>query len=186
VYPSLSKIRGEATLKIECELKDVFEVTNNKLENGGLLLTSVGSDKSYNVMTIGWGLLGRLWSEPIFMVAVRPSRYTYTLIEETNEFTVNVPADDMDEILAYCGEMSGRDHDKIKEMELVLRDGVRVKSPMIDNCIIHFECRVIGKSQVLPEFLLSDVKKTYYSSGDYHTLYFGRLLSILTNKAKKK
>jgi flavin reductase (DIM6/NTAB) family NADH-FMN oxidoreductase RutF len=61
-------------------------------------------------MTIGWGLVGRLWREPVFMVAVRPSRHTFKLIEETDVFTVNVPSDGMDATIDYCGTVSGRDH----------------------------------------------------------------------------
>jgi flavin reductase (DIM6/NTAB) family NADH-FMN oxidoreductase RutF len=167
-------------LKVECDIEEVFDVTIRKLE-GGLLLTSVGSDGQYNVMTIGWGLVGRLWGEPVFMVAVRPSRHTFQLLEETNEFTVNVPSDGMDETVAYCGKVSGRDHDKIQERGLTLLDGKSVVSPMIESCVAHYECKVIGKSMVVPELLSSDVQRRCYRSGDYHTLYFGRILSILMN-----
>jgi len=169
-------------LKVKCDMEDVFEVTRRKLESPGLLLTSVGLDGHYNVMTIGWGLMGRLWREPVFMVAVRPSRHTFKLIEETGEFTVNVPADGMDEIVDYCGNVSGRDHDKFKERGLAIRSGRRVKSPIISDCTVHFECKVIGRSKVVPELLSEDVQKTCYQSGNYHTLYFGKPLSILRDK----
>jgi len=85
-------------LKVDCNLEDVFEVTKRKLQGSGLLVTSVGLDGQHNVMTIGWGLLGRMWRENVFMIAIRPSRHTLKLIEETNEFTVNVPMDSMDEL----------------------------------------------------------------------------------------
>jgi len=163
-------------------MKDVFDLANRNLQKNGLFLTSVGRDGRYNVMTIGWGLMGVLWGEPVFMVAVRPSRHTFKLIEETNEFTVNVPGDGMDEALAYCGKVSGRDHDKFKEMKLTTEKGKKVKSPIVSKCIAHFECKVIGKSKVVPELLSGEVKKAYYSSGDYHTVYFGRPLSILMEK----
>lgn len=133
-------------------------------------------------MTIGWGLVGRLWREPVFMVAVRPSRHTFKLIEETDAFTVNVPSDGMDATIDYCGTVSGRDHDKIAERGLTVLEGRRVQSPMLEGCIAHFECRVIGRSRLVPELLSSDVRKTCYASGDYHTLYFGRILSILKDE----
>lgn len=169
-------------MKVECNLEDVFEVTKRKLEEGGLLLTTVGRDRRYNVMTIGWGLVGRLWREQVFMVAVRPSRYTFTFIEETDTFTVNVPAEGMEKVTAYCGEVSGRDHDKLTELELAVSEGRRVTAPIIDRCIAHFECEVIGKSKLIPELLSPIVQKRHFSSEDYHTLYFGRLLSILKDR----
>ena len=169
-------------MKVECSIEDVFNVTKRNLESGGLLLTSVGSDGQTNIMTIGWGLVGRLWSKPVFMVAVRPSRHTFKLLEETNEFTVNVPSDGMAETVAYCGKVSGRDHDKIQERGLTLLSGKNVVSPMIENCVVHYECKVIGKSMVTPELLSSDVLGTSYKSRDYHTLYYGIILSIFMDK----
>lgn len=169
-------------MKTECNLNDVLEVTNSKLKNGGLLLTTTGKDGRVNVMTIGWGLVGVLWSEPVFMVAVRPSRHTFELIEETNEFTVNVPSDGMDETVAYCGKVSGRDHDKFKERKLTIKKGKNVTSPIISECMVHFECKVIGKTKVVPKLLSAEVKENSYPEGDYHTLYYGRLVSILRDK----
>ena len=166
-------------MKRECELDDVHKVLNYRLRNGGLLLTSIGGDGEYNVMTIGWGLVGMLWREPVFMVAVRPSRHTAKLIEETGEFTVNVPVDGMDEAVAYCGKVSGRDHDKFKEAGLAVEKGMKVASPIVSKCVAHLECKVIGKSKVVAELLTTEVKEKCYPKGDLHVLYYGRLMTIL-------
>jgi flavin reductase (DIM6/NTAB) family NADH-FMN oxidoreductase RutF len=88
----------------------------------------------------------------------------------------------MDETAAYCGKVSGRDHDKIQERGLTLLSGKSVVSPMIESCIAHYECKVIGKSKVVPELLSSDVQRTSYSSGNYHTLYYGLILSIYKDR----
>ena len=169
-------------MKIECEIKDIFEETFSKLGSEGLLLAAMGQDGKINAMTIGWGLIGRVWSDPIFMVAVRPTRHTHRLIEETNEFTVNVPCEGMDEIMNYCGTVSGRDYDKFKEVGLTAEKGKRVKSPIIAECIAHYECKVIGNSKVIPKLLSSEVKRRYYVSENYHTLYFGKILSTIRKK----
>jgi len=100
--------------KVECALKDILMPTYERLDKG-LLLASAGKDGRTNIMTVGWGLIGVLWREPVFMVAVRPSRYTHGLIEETGEFTVNVPKQGMGNTVTYCGTVSGREHDKFKE-----------------------------------------------------------------------
>ena len=169
-------------LKVECDIKDIFELTNSKLGSEGLLLASMGLDGKYNAMTIGWGLIGRVWGDPIFMVAVRPTRYTHRLIEKTNDFTVNVPDDCMEEIVNYCGTVSGRDYDKFEEVGLTAEKGERIKSPIISECIAHYECKVIGKSKLIPDLLSSEVKRRYYSSENYHTLYFGKILSTIMEK----
>ena len=107
---------------------------------------------------------------------------TVVNIEETGEFTVNVPAEGMDETVAYCGQVSGREHDKFKERALTMLDGRSVKSPMIEECIAYFECKVIGKSTLIPDLLSEEVLKTGYPSGNYHTLYFGKILSSLMDQ----
>jgi len=162
-------------VKVDCKITDILGKTYDKF-SPGLLLSSIGSDGERNVMTIGWGSVGIIWREPVFVVAVRYSRHTHKLIEETNEFTVNVPCDDMGKAITHCGTVSGRDHDKFKEMKLTARKGKTVKSPIISECIAHYECRVIGKTEVVPEKLSKEVLQTCYTSGDYHTLYFGKIL----------
>lgn len=147
-----------------------------------VLLVSVGSDGRKNIMTIGWGLVGVLWREPVFMVAVRDSRYTHGLIEETNEFTVNVPGDNMGEVIKLCGNVSGRDHDKFKETGLTAVAGKNVQVPIISECVLNFECKVIGKTQVSPEKLSEEVLQSCYPRDDYHTLYYGKILSVYGEK----
>jgi flavin reductase (DIM6/NTAB) family NADH-FMN oxidoreductase RutF len=163
---------------------------HHMLRNGGLLLVSVGSDGKPNVMTIGWGLIGTLWSKPVYMVAVRKSRYTHALMEETGDFTVNVPKKGMEEITKFCGTVSGRDHDKFKEARLTPIQGRKGRAPSIGECIIHFECRTVGKLEVTAETISKEVLSEAYPSGapeSFHTLYFGEIISTYAeNDAKKK
>lgn len=166
-------------MKSECQLEDIHQVMHTKLSQEGLLLTSCSKDQRINVMTIGWGLVGRLWREPVYMVAVRPSRFTYEFIETTREFSINIPADGMEGTVAYCGQVSGRDCDKFREQGLTAIPGKHVKSPIIEECIAHIECEVLGTSTVRQEHISSSVQQSCYSAGDYHTLYYGRILTIL-------
>lgn len=168
-------------MKVACDLKDVVDATMDQLWGGGLLLTSTGQAGGDNAMTIGWGLVGRLWRAPVFMVAVRPSRHTHRLIEETREFVVNVPDDRLRDVVEYCGKVSGRDYDKIAEQGLTAEPGSHVRAPLIRECTAHYECRVIGTSKVLPELVSGEVQ-SMYASGNYHTLYYGKILSILQDR----
>lgn len=72
-----------------------------------------------NAMTIGWATLGIVWGKPILTVYVRPSRYTFGLIEKTGDFTVNVLPRELEEIASFCGNISGRDCDKFEAKGLV-------------------------------------------------------------------
>lgn len=44
---------------------------------------SAGDKNSHNSMIIGWGLIGAAWQKPLFIVYVKPERYTYEFIEKT-------------------------------------------------------------------------------------------------------
>ena len=82
-----------------------------------LLVTSDGHNNP-NVMTIG--AAGIADAGPcgwVLFVYVAPSRYTYSLLEQDGDFTVNVPRVGMEDIVAYCGKVSGRENDKFKEKD---------------------------------------------------------------------
>ncbi len=167
-------------MKKEIETYDAYQETFTKLKEPGLLLMA-GVDYS-NPMTIGWAVIGRIWRKPILQVLVRPSQFTFHLMEEYNNFTVNVPTDDMNKIVGICGTKSGRDINKIKECNLTLEKGIKVDVPSIKECHIHYECRTVHKNIVLPAQIDSAIKNNYYSEDDYHTIYFGEIVGVFKIK----
>ena len=141
-----------------------------------VLLISQGKEGIPNVMAIGWGTMGIVWRRPIFVVLVRPSRYTYRLIEESGEFTVNIVPASMKETVQYCGKVSGRDHDKFKEKQITPVPSTKVKTPILQEGILHFECQVAQKSDLLPSETTSTILSDFYPKGDFHRIYFGEIL----------
>lgn len=160
------------------KVNDFVPETLAKLEDPGCLLVGAKKNGKCNVMTIGWGFVGVFWGMPVFLVAVRHSRFTHEFIEDSDEFTVNVPGEGLDKIVAHCGEVSGREHDKFAECNLNLAKGKKVKTPVIKECKIHYECKVLYRLEVKPDIVPADVKARFYSKGDYHTLYFGKILAV--------
>lgn len=143
-----------------------------------VLLMSQGNKNIPNVMAIGWGSLGIIWKKPVFTVLVRPSRYTYSLIEESGEFTVNIVAPGMEETVKYCGTVSGRDVNKFEVKQLTTIPSSQVKTPIIKEGILHFECKVIYKNDLAPaELAKSILRETYAGSSDFHRIYFGEVVA---------
>jgi flavin reductase (DIM6/NTAB) family NADH-FMN oxidoreductase RutF len=171
--------------KTKIPLTSFAEDTMNKLNSGGCLLVS-GDSKISNVMTIGWGLIGYLWGKPYFMVAVRPSRHTFEFMERTEDFTVNVPKKGMEKILSFCGSKSGREYDKFKELGLNLIKGKKVKSPIISECKINYECKVKFKTKFIPKDVPKMVKMKWYPNEDFHTIYFGEIVAAFADKDIEK
>jgi len=166
--------------KVEFELPAFMETTLHRLRHGGLLLSSQGPAWP-NAMTIGWGLIGTLWSKPVFLVAVRPTRYTFQLIADTGCFTVNVPGEGMDEALKLCGTVSGRTVDKFKQLNLTSLAGRKVASPAIAECVVHYECKVIHKDRLTPDSLAPEIA-AIYPRGGFHTLYVGEIVSTYADR----
>ena len=143
-----------------------------QIRKGAFLTVQAGDE--LNVMTIGWASLGFLWGRPIMTIMVRKSRHTFSIIEKSSEFTVSVPIADLKKQLDFCGNESGKDHDKFKECGLEIFPGEKVRTPIINVPGIHFECKIVYKSNLDPENLV-DTYKHLYPTRDYHTLYFGEI-----------
>lgn len=146
------------------------------IANGGAFLT-VKTAEALNTMTIGWGSISYIWGKPVFVAMVRDSRYTYELIERTDQFTVSIPyGEGMEEELAFCGSKSGRNYDKFAECELVTTAGKNLKTPLIKGCDLHYECEIKFKQEMDPDKLDPRLDEEWYSSDEgYHTLYFGEI-----------
>lgn len=153
---------------------------------GGILLTTKCGEK-VNTMTIGWGTIGIDWSRPVFIAYVRESRYTKQLLEENGEFTVNIPLGTTDKkILGICGTRSGRDMDKIGELNLTLEDPIAISVPGIRELPLTLECKVLYKQQQDLSAIPEDILARYYpveedtlhpgSDRDYHIAYYAQIL----------
>lgn len=157
----------------DVDYQTVAPTVMKRIEDGAFLVVQAGN--RINVMTIGWALFGYVWRKPVMMVAVRNSRFTFSIIEEADSFTVSVPTGNMDKEINFCGTKSGRDGDKFRECSLSTTKARTVGSPILDIPGYHYECRIIYKSAMEPPFLSKDLERLYPMK-DYHTLYFGEIL----------
>ena len=108
----------------------------------GVFLTVKSGDR-LNTMTIGWATIGYCWQKPIFMIMVRDSRHTFSIIEDAADFTVSIPALDMKNAIMYCGTQSGRDVDKFQVLGMETKAARQTTSPIMEVPGLHFECRIV-------------------------------------------
>ncbi len=156
------------------KIMDWMKDTAEQLKRGAFLMVKG------NPMTIGWGQFGVLWGRPTFTVYVRRSRYTHELLEQTNTFTVSVPASDtMKKELSFCGTKSGRDLNKMDALQASLFPSRFNAEDGFDGCRYHIECRILFRAE-LPEHLLEDdtLLSRYYADGDPHTMVIGEILGV--------
>jgi flavin reductase (DIM6/NTAB) family NADH-FMN oxidoreductase RutF len=162
-------------MKKQIGIYDAFAETFEHIGGNGLLLVA---DTGGNPMTIGWGTIGRIWNIPIFTVLVRPTRHTFELIEGSGEFSVNVLSEDYAKQIAFCGTESGRDRDKIKECGFSLEKGNSIAIPHLKEAAVVYECRNVHKNNVINAALHPSIVKEFYPQGDFHTVYYGRILGV--------
>ena len=113
-----------------------------------------------NIITLAW--VGVVCSEPpIVSISVRPGRHSHRLIKESGAFVVNIPRENQLRELDYCGTASGRDVDKFASLGLTPVPGSQVAAPLIMECPVNLECRVI------------DVKNL-----GVHDLFLGEIVAV--------
>lgn len=153
-----------------------------------VLVSTADRKGNTNLFTVAW--TGTICSDPpMVSISVRPERYSYSMIEETGEFVVNLTTETLAYATDYCGVKSGRDIDKWREMRLTPLKGEYVQAPMVAESPVNLECRVTQKIELgthhmflarvlavhveekyLDEngrFRLSDARPLVYSHGRY-------------------
>jgi len=106
-----------------------------------VLITSKNKEGKINVFTVAW--IGMACTKPpMISVAIRPERLSYDYIKESGDFVVNLPTSQMVREVDYCGVRSGKQVDKIQEMNFTMDDAKDVIAPIISKCPISLECKV--------------------------------------------
>ena len=55
--------------------------------------------------------------------------------------------------------------------------GKVIDTPIIDECDLHYECKVVYKQAMEPGLLDENINKNYYSNHDYHVIYYGEIVA---------
>ncbi len=170
------------------------------------VLVSCGNSLRSNLFTVAW--TGTICTNPpMLYISVRPERFSYGLIKENMQFTVNLTTADMARATDFCGVRSGRDTDKWAATGLHPVHGTAVECPAIEESPLSLECRVktimpLGSHDMFiadvvnvladdrfmnPEtgkFMLEDAGLMSYNHGAYYTQ--GRRLGTFGFSVKKK
>ena len=134
----------------------------------GVVLVSSSSKGEDNVMTACWAF--PLSFDPVlFGVSIGKERHSYGLIEQSKEFVINVPGEDLLEASIICGENSGRDTDKFERAKLIKESSQKVAAPSIAQCLSSIECKAVKSVE----------------AGD-HVLFIGEPVNIKQRAQGKK
>ncbi len=173
------------------------------------VMVTCGDMQNSNIITVAW--TGILNTNPAMVyISVRPTRYSYKLIKENNEFVINLTNKKLTYATDWCGVRTGAKYDKFKEMNLHKEKAQFVRCPLIKESPVAIECKVkdivpLGSHDMfVAEVLSIDADEKYidengafdiskceliaYANGGYYPLgkkigKFG--FSVQKNKNKK-
>ena len=80
---------------------------------------------------------------PLYALALGKSSNTYKLIKDSKEFVIAVPNKDMEKAIEIFGYHHGNEVDKFKESGLETIPAKEIKTPLIKDATICYECKLV-------------------------------------------
>ncbi|MBQ1801899.1 flavin reductase family protein [Lachnobacterium bovis] len=121
--------------------KEIWKAGNMLNPVPAVMVSVADKEGNANILTVAWA--GTICTNPpMLSISVRPERYSYHMIKETNEFVVNLTTKDLVKETDFCGVRSGRDVDKYKELGLTKSKMEHVSAPGIAESPVNIECKV--------------------------------------------
>ena len=142
-----------------------------------MLITAKKGDE-VNTMTASWGGVGIMWNKPVAFVFVRPTRHTYSFLEQSEFLSLNFMPESFRKELQYCGTVSGRDENKIEKCGFTVSEDASApyfaEADTVMLCKKHYGQMLNGESFVHPE-----MDEQCYGDKNYHKLYIVEIEKVL-------
>ena len=153
-----------------------FSMKPFKMIGDQWMLVTAGDQIKYNTMTASWGGLGVLWRKPMATIYVRPQRYTFGFIEQSDEFTLSFFGPQWKKALSYCGAVSGRDEDKFAACGFHV--AAAGQAPYIQEADLVLVCKKRYWNDLDPAHMDAEALQEYKAK-DYHRMYLGEITQVL-------
>jgi flavin reductase (DIM6/NTAB) family NADH-FMN oxidoreductase RutF len=166
------------------EMSDNFNVFT--LAGNLFTVITVGKEDHYNSMTASGGGMGMLFRKPATWCIFQATRYTLELIQKEQTYTMSYFPSEYKEQVLFLGSKSGRDSDKMNEVELT-----SVQTPSGDRSFkeaeLIIECKLMQittpnfndfYSQEAKEYL----KEVYKDPNEHRKYVFGEITYVWVKK----
>jgi len=136
-------------------------------------LVTASADGVTNTMTVSWGGIGEIWGKDVVYIFIRPQRYTYELLEKTNDFSMSFFGGEYKKELGYCGKNSGRNGDKFEATGLtkINLDGVEC----VEQAKVNLVLKKLAYQDIDPKGFIDESIESNYN-GDYHRVYIAEIV----------
>ncbi|SRR5579883_616469 len=114
------------------------------LEPGPVVMVSTSYKNKNDIMTMSWHTMMD-FEPPIVGCVISNRNYSFENLMKTNECVINIPTAALAKKVVGCGNTSGRKINKFNQFHLTPKLASKVKAPLIDECYVNLECKVIDK-----------------------------------------
>lgn len=159
------------------------------IEPGPVVLLTTARKGRFNIMTMSWHTMLD-FDPPLVGCVVSDRSYTFGLLKAAKECVINIPTVPLMAKAVACGNCSGRATDKFAAFELTPEPAQCVEAPLIAECPVNFECKVVDTRMASRYnlFVLEVVKawrdarrarlKTFHHQGRGDFMIAGRTVTL--------
>jgi len=122
------------------------------LEPGPVVLLTTAHKGHANIMTMSWYMMVE-FEPPLIACVVSNANYSFAALRATKECVIAIPALELAPKVVAIGNCSGRDVDKVKRFGLTPAPAKRVAPPLVAECFVKLECKVVD-TRLVNEFNL--------------------------------
>jgi flavin reductase (DIM6/NTAB) family NADH-FMN oxidoreductase RutF len=134
-------------MRVPVELRRSYKLINH---GPTTLIASAARGRS-NVMAAAW-VMPIDFEPPLVAAVIASGTLTRELVDQSHEFTINLPTAAMVDAVYAVGKVSGHDVDKLEKYGLKTSPASRVSAPFIEGCAGWLECRVRSLPEMQAEF----------------------------------
>jgi flavin reductase (DIM6/NTAB) family NADH-FMN oxidoreductase RutF len=147
---------------------------------------TAGKEDHFNSMTASGGGLGMLFKKPTTWCILRADRYTLEMIQKEQTYTMSYFPEEFKEQVLFFGSKSGRDSEKMNEVELT-----SIQTPSgnmtYKEARLIFECKLTQITTPDPnDFYTQEAKDyidtAYKEANDYRKYVFGEITHVWIKK----
>ena len=126
---------------------------------------------------LGWA--GCDLGAPTATCYIRPQRYTKEFVDREDYFTLAFFGEEYKKALSLCGSKSGREVDKVKECGFTV-ETAQCGAPYFQEAELVLVCKKRFAQEMDPNCIPEEIKEKWYPEQDYHTMYLGEIVEVLT------
>ncbi|MFH1769959.1 MAG: flavin reductase family protein [archaeon] len=132
-----------------------------------VFVISIDENGKPNGMIAGYNVKCSL-NPPMFAVGLSEKGNTQKLVRKSGEFVIAVPNKELQKEVEFFGSKKGSEINKFEETGIKIEKAKYVKSPLLKDATINFECKVRQEVKV----------------GDHH-MFIGEIVASYINHGKK-